>query len=159
MMFSLFIKERLYIGEAVTSTVFGIIIGPYVGNGLNFRTWGSSGPDDSDEEITNEIILEVTRIVLALGVFAIGVELPKQYMKRHWKSIFMLLIPIMAFGWAISAAFIYALIPDLTYISSLTISATLTPTDPILAAAVIGGKFAQKHVPSHARHLLFAESG
>ncbi|TIA90196.1 hypothetical protein E3P99_01724 [Wallemia hederae] len=159
MMFSLFIKERLYIGEAVTSTVFGIIIGPYVGNGLNFRTWGTSGPEDADEEITNEIILEVTRIVLALGVFAIGVELPKQYMKRHWKSIFMLLIPIMAFGWAISAAFIYALIPDLTYISSLTIAATLTPTDPILAAAVIGGKFAQKHVPSHARHLLFAESG
>ncbi|TIC06692.1 midasin [Wallemia mellicola] len=158
MMFSLFIKERLYIGEAVTSTVFGIIIGPYVGNGLDFRTWGSND-GQADEEITNEIILEVTRIVLALGVFAIGVELPKQYMRKHWKSIFMLIIPIMSFGWVISAAFIYALIPDLTYVSSLTIAATLTPTDPILAAAVIGGKFAQKHVPSHARHLLFAESG
>ncbi|EOQ99739.1 hypothetical protein E3P92_01377 [Wallemia ichthyophaga] len=159
MMFSLFVKERLYIGEAVVSTIFGIIIGPYAGNGLNFRTWGSSGPGEADEEITNEIILELTRVVLALGVFAIGVELPKQYMKKHWKSIFMLLCPIMAFGWVISAAFIYALIPDLSYISSLTISATLTPTDPILAAAVIGGKFAQKHVPSHTRHLLFAESG
>lgn len=158
MMFSLFIKERLYIGEAVTSTVFGIIIGPYVGNGLDFRTWGSND-GHADEEITNEIILEVTRIVLALGVFAIGVELPKQYMRKHWKSIFMLIIPIMSFGWVISAAFIYALIPELTYVSSLTIAATLTPTDPILAAAVIGGKFAQKHVPSHARHLLFAESG
>ena len=80
-------------------------------------------------------------------------------MKRHWKSIFMLLFPIMSFGWVVSAAFIYALIPDLDYISTLTIAATLTPTDPILAAAVIGGKFAMKHVPSHVRHLLQCESG
>ena len=29
----------------------------------------------------------------------------------------------------------------------------------ILAAAVVGGKFAQKHVPSHIRHLISAESG
>jgi len=32
--------------------------------------------------------------------------------------------------------------------------ACLTPTDPILAAAVVGGKYADKHVPAHLRHLL-----
>ena len=41
------------------------------------------------------ITLEITRIVLAIGVFAIGVELPKQYMKKHWRSLFFLLLPIM----------------------------------------------------------------
>lgn len=39
------------------------------------------------------------------------------------------------------------------------VAACLTPTDPILAAAVIGGKYADKHVPAHLRHLLAAESG
>jgi len=34
---------------------------------------------------------------------------------------------------------IYALIPDLTFLSSLAVAACLTPTDPILAAAVVGG--------------------
>lgn len=62
-------------------------------------------------------------------------------------------------GWFVSAAFIYALIPDLSFLASLTIAACLTPTDPILAAAVIGGKYADKHVPAHLRHLLAAESG
>lgn len=51
----------------------------------------------------NEITLEVTRVVLAIGVFAIGVELPKQYMKRHWRSLFFLLVPIMTYGWFVSA--------------------------------------------------------
>ena len=59
----------------------------------------------------------------------------------------------------VSAGLIYALIPGLTFLSSLAIAACLTPTDPILAAAVVGGKYADKHVPAHLRHLLAAESG
>lgn len=58
-----------------------------------------------------------------------------------------------------SAGLIYALIPDLDFLSSLAVAACLTPTDPILAAAVVGGKYADKHVPAHLRHLLAAESG
>jgi NhaP-type Na+/H+ or K+/H+ antiporter len=51
------------------------------------------------------------------------------------------------------------LIPGLNFLSSLVVAACLTPTDPILAAAVVGGKYADKHVPAHLRHLLAAESG
>lgn len=47
-------------------------IGPYVLNLLSPDDWGGHG-----SHITNEITLEVTRVVLAIGVFAIGVELPK----------------------------------------------------------------------------------
>lgn len=53
---------------------------------------------------------------------------------------------------------IYGLFPQLSFISALVISACLTPTDPILAAAIIGGKFAIKNVPGHIRRLLSAES-
>jgi sodium/hydrogen antiporter len=58
----------------------------------------------------------------------------------------------------VSAAFIYAFIPNLNFLSSLAIAACLTPTDPILAAAIVGGKYADKHVPAHLRHMLAAES-
>ncbi|KAG8756438.1 hypothetical protein FRC11_005309, partial [Ceratobasidium sp. 423] len=142
-----------YIGEAVIATVFGIIIGPYCAGIFDPRGWANS------HEVVNEITLEVTRVVLAIGVFAIGVELPKQYMLKHWKSIFMLLVPVMTYGWFVSAALIYALIPNLSFLSSLVIAACLTPTDPILAAAVVGGKYADKHVPRHLTDLLKAESG
>lgn len=92
-------------------------------------------------------------------MFAIGVELPKAYVGRHWKSLTFLLIPVMVFGWFISSALIYALVPGLDFLSSLAVAACLTPTDPILAAAVVGGRYAEKHVPAHLRHLLAAESG
>ncbi|KAI5836323.1 hypothetical protein K523DRAFT_340384 [Schizophyllum commune Tattone D] len=153
-MVSLFLREKLYIGEANWAFLFGIIIGPYGAGIFDPRAWAGG-----DEETTNAITLEFTRVVLAIGVFAIGVELPKAYMARHWRSIFMLLGPIMTYGWFVCAGLIYALIPGLNFLSALAVAACLTPTDPILAAAVVGGKYADKHVPTHIRHLLAAESG
>jgi NhaP-type Na+/H+ or K+/H+ antiporter len=43
------------------------------------------------------------RVILATGVFAIGVELPKSYMYRQWKSLVVLTIPTMLVGWFICA--------------------------------------------------------
>ncbi|KAF9523393.1 Sodium/hydrogen exchanger family-domain-containing protein [Crepidotus variabilis] len=153
-MFSLLLRERLYIGEAIWAFLFGVIIGPYCAGVFDPRAWGGGS-----EDVTNAITLEFARVVLAIGVFAIGVELPKAYMAKHWKSLFYLLVPVMTWGWFVSAGLIYALIPSLSFLSSLAIAACLTPTDPILAAAVVGGKWADKHVPAHLRHLLAAESG
>ncbi|KAG9315963.1 Sodium/hydrogen exchanger family-domain-containing protein [Chiua virens] len=152
-MFSLFIREKLYIGEACWAFLFGVIIGPYGAGIFDPRGWAGN------EYVSNIITLEVTRVVLAVGVFAIGVELPKAYVARHWKSLLFLLGPVMTWGWFVSAGLIYAFIPGLDFLSSLAVAACLTPTDPILAAAVVGGKYADKHVPAHIRHLLSAEAG
>ena len=66
--------------------------GPFGANIFNPRSWGnSSSPDDP----INDITIEFTRVVLAIGVFAIGVELPKAYMAKHWKSLFFLIVPGM----------------------------------------------------------------
>lgn len=43
------------------------------------------------------------RIVLATGLFAIGVELPKAYVAEHARSLLIMVVPTMAFGWLISA--------------------------------------------------------
>lgn len=64
--------------------------GPYGANIFDPREWGGGG-----EIMTDTITLEFTRVVLAIGVFAIGVELPKAYMRRHWKSLFFFLGPVM----------------------------------------------------------------
>lgn len=65
-------------------------LGPYCANIFDPRSWGNGHPD-----AVNTITLEFTRVILAVGVFAIGVELPKAYMARHWKSLFFLLFPVM----------------------------------------------------------------
>jgi sodium/hydrogen antiporter len=67
-----------------------LTLGPFGANIFNPRAWG-----DASDETANTITLEFTRVVLAIGVFAIGVELPKAYMAKHWRSLFFLLGPVM----------------------------------------------------------------
>ncbi|KAF7874789.1 hypothetical protein EAF04_001963 [Stromatinia cepivora] len=149
MLCSSFIKERMYIGEATVATICGIIFGPHAANLINPDTWGN----------TDQITLEFSRIVLVVQCFAVGVELPRHYMEKHWRSVVFLLLPVMTFGWLITSLFIWWLIPTLNWLQGLCVAACVTATDPVLASSVVGkGKFA-KRVPKHLRDLLSAESG
>ncbi|KAA1079311.1 Superoxide dismutase [Mn], mitochondrial [Puccinia graminis f. sp. tritici] len=151
--FSAFIKEKLDIAESIISVFFGILLGPYVTGLFDPRSW-------NDGQSFNQLTLELSRIVIALSVFAVGLDLPRAYMFRHWRSLAWLIGPAMLFGWLISGALIYALVPALTFVQALVVSAAVTPTDPVLAPSVVGkSKSAQKHVPAHLRYLLQAESG
>ena len=83
---------QIYINEVVLGTAFGILMGPHFAGVFNPRSWGSH---------SNAITLEVMRVILAIGLFAIGVELPKAYMAKHAKSLLVMIIPTMAIGWFI----------------------------------------------------------
>ena len=85
---------QICVNEVVLGTLFGIFMGPYFAGVFNPRSWGSN---------SNEITLEVMRVVLATGLFAIGVELPKSYMAHHAKSLLAMVVPTMAIGWVIVA--------------------------------------------------------
>ncbi|KIW33700.1 sodium/hydrogen antiporter [Cladophialophora immunda] len=149
MLCSLFIKEKLYIGEATVATICGVIFGPHAANLINPLTWGN----------TDQVTLEFSRIVLVVQCFAVGVELPKAYMERHWKSVVFLLVPVMTFGWLVTSLFIWWMVVPLSWLESLVVAACVTATDPVLASSVVGkGKFA-KRVPKHLRDVLSAESG
>ncbi|SOV09001.1 related to Na+/H+ antiporter AnNHA1 [Ustilago sp. UG-2017a] len=156
---SLFIKERLYLGEAPIAAAFGIIVGPIAIDLFNPAAWMHEDGITPGGVATDEITLEIMRVTIALSVFAIGVELPRKYLLRHFKSIAILLGPVMAWGWLVTAGLIYALIPGLDFLNSLVVAACVSPTDPILAQAVVGGPWAEKHVPAHVRHMLMCESG
>ncbi|KAL5523797.1 hypothetical protein ACEPAG_7970 [Sanghuangporus baumii] len=149
---SLALKERVYFGEVVLGTAFGIIIGPHCAGILDPRSWNSSWTTG------NRITLEIMRVVLAIGLFSAGVELPKEYLAKHARSLIVMVVPTMAFGWFVVAGVIKGLFPALNFVSSLVTAACLTPTDPVLAIAIIGGRFARKHIPVHLSHLLIAES-
>ncbi|CAI7569510.1 unnamed protein product [Penicillium bialowiezense] len=144
MLCSLFVKEKLYIGEATVATLCGIIFGPHAANLFNPHEWGN----------IDKITLECSRIVLVVQCFAVGVELPKAYMERHWKSVSLLLIPVMTWGWLITSLFIWWMVPPLNWLESLICASCVTATDPVLASSVFA-----KRVPKHLRDLLSAESG
>ena len=121
-------------------------MGPYCADVFDPRHWASE---------TGIITLEVMRVVLAVGLFAIGVELPESYMMKHVRGLLVLVVPTMAIGWFVvagvyvlpslngfltrtSLGFISLLFPSLSFISCLAVSACLTPTDPVISAAIIG---------------------
>ncbi len=80
--------------EVVLGTGFGIILGPHALGIFNPRSW---------THVTNVLTREVMRIVLVTGLFAIGVELPERYLAKHAKSLLIMVVPTMAFGWLVSA--------------------------------------------------------
>ena len=62
--------KTYFLWQAIIATGVGIAFSPYAANVLGPREWG--GGEDFDN-----IVLEVTRAVIALSVFAVGVELPR----------------------------------------------------------------------------------
>lgn len=147
-LFSLFIKEKLYLGEAPLATIHGLIVGPHCLNWFNPLSWGN----------WMAITLEISRVLLCIEIVAVSVELPKKYILKHWWSMFLLLFPCMITGFLLIGLFTWAILPGISFSEGLLISACITATDPVLAQAVVGkGKFAQR-VPAHLRNLLTAES-
>ncbi|CAB4425698.1 unnamed protein product [Rhizophagus irregularis] len=145
---SYFVKQRLYLSEALICLFVGVILGPYVLQVINPYKWGN----------TDFITREFTRIVIAIQVMAAGVALPKAYLWRELRSLAILLVPVMIWMWLVSALSIWLLIPKISFLEALMIASCVTPTDPVLANCVVSGRFAEKHVPNHVRHIISAES-
>jgi NhaP-type Na+/H+ or K+/H+ antiporter len=60
-----------------------------------------------------------------IQVLFAGIDLPKAYLKKEWKSLATLLGPAMLSGWFVSGLLIWGLIPGLTYVSlSVTVNSS-----------------------------------
>jgi NhaP-type Na+/H+ or K+/H+ antiporter len=104
------------------------------------------------------VVQEITRVIVGIQCFAVGVELPPHYASRKWSSVAMMLGPIMAFGWVICTVFIWAIFHT-SIASASVIAATLTPTDPVLASSILSNSQFSTRIPRRIKHLLSAESG
>lgn len=94
-LFSAFIRNRLHLSEPPLALLFGICLGP---KGLGWLTPNACNAQTClDQDYAqgwgwgDNIIQEITRVVLGIQVFTIGVEMPKGYLSRHWRSVAMLL--------------------------------------------------------------------
>jgi len=146
-LFSRFIRNHLHLSEPPLAVVFGILLGPYTLKIITPRAWG----------IDDNILQEITRVIIGIQCFAVGIELPKHYFYRHWRSIVYLLGPIMTFSWAITSLFAYFIFKT-TVPAALIVGACLSPTDPVLAASVLSKSRFSDRVPKRLKHLLSAES-
>ncbi|EPS45366.1 hypothetical protein H072_616 [Dactylellina haptotyla CBS 200.50] len=151
---SFFVKERLYLSEALIALIMGIALGPHGAKLIRPLIYAK----DSEENL-DAINLAFSRLVLGVQLVLAGVQLPQKYLAHEWKSLAMLLGPVMTVMWLVSGTLVYALIPGLTYVQALAVGACITPTDPILSNTIVKGKFADKHIPVPLQRIIIAESG
>lgn len=88
-----------------------------------------------------------------------GVQLPSRYLQKEWKSLALLLGPVMTVMWLCSSLIIWGLVPNLPFLHALAVGACVTPTDPVLSNSIVKGKFADKNVPKDLQKIIIAESG
>ncbi|PPJ61227.1 hypothetical protein CBER1_06709 [Cercospora berteroae] len=160
-LFTNFLRNRLHLSEPPIALLVGILLGPQVlrwltpnfcdGKGCGSEGKGGWGWGDGT-------VQELTRVIVGIQVFAVGVELPKRYARRHWKSVAMLLGPVMTFGWVVCAVFAKYIF-ETSWSTALIISACLTPTDPVLAASILSNSQFSTRVPKRLKDMLSAESG
>jgi NhaP-type Na+/H+ or K+/H+ antiporter len=150
-LFSYIIKERLFFSEALVAVSIGIAVGPIGLNWISIDRW-----TEGDTERANLIVFEVTRIILGIQVLATGIALPKAYLKKRWRELTVLLLVVMTVAWFISALIIWGIAPGLTFLEALVIAACVTPTDPVLSASIVKGRFAEEHVDKRVRDLIAA---
>ncbi|CAK3943300.1 Sodium hydrogen exchanger [Lecanosticta acicola] len=167
-LFTNFLRNRLHLSEPPIALLVGIILGPEVLGWITPNFCGQDGCSSalrlaSPDKLTgwgwgDDIIQEVTRVIVGIQVFVVSVGLPRHYANRHWRSVLMMLGPIMTVGWLLCTAFCKLLFAT-DWPTSMVVAACLTPTDPVLAASILANSQFSNRVPKRLKDMLSAESG
>lgn len=126
----------------------GVLVGPSVLSWIDLAHWGNQ-----------EMILEQgARLAIAIQVMGIALRLPTAYPFKQWRNLTVLLWLVMPLMWIISGLLVY-LILGIPFWVAMLVGAVVTPTDPVIATAVVTGKVAEQNLPERIRYTLAAESG
>ncbi|KAK4156663.1 hypothetical protein C8A00DRAFT_40877 [Chaetomidium leptoderma] len=147
-------KESFYLSEALISLLAGVALSPHAANFIRPLDYALGS-----EENLHAITLAFSRLVLGVQLVLAGVQLPSRYLKKQWKPLALLVGPIMAAMWLATSLLVWALVPGLGLLHALAIGSCVTPTDPVLSAVIVKGKFADHNVPKPLQQIIIAESG
>ena len=140
--------ERLPLSAPLLCLLLGVLLGPQGLALLDPRQWGDAAA----------ILEEAARLTIAIGLMAIALRLPPDYLARQWRSLAVLLalaMPLMALAAGLLAWWVLAMPLAL----ALLAGALLCPTDPIVATSIVTGSLAERSLPQRLRHLILGESG
>ena len=140
--------KRSFLSVPLVALLAGVLIGPAVLGILDPRQWG-------DQTI---ILEQAARLTVAISLMEIALRLPKGYPFSRWRSLLVMLGPVMVLMFVASGLLVYAVL-GLSFWSAMLIGAIITPTDPVVASSIVQGQVANNNLPARMRHLLSGESG
>ncbi|TVY29783.1 Na(+)/H(+) antiporter [Lachnellula hyalina] len=147
-------KEKFYLSESLISLLAGVIFSPHATNFVRPLDY-----TNNSQASLNAVTLYFTRLVLGVQLVLAGVQLPSRYLQKEWKSLALLVGPVMTLMWLASSLLVWGLVPGISFLQALAIGACVTPTDPVLSNSIVKGKFADKNVPPGLQKIVVAESG
>ncbi len=142
-----YLKFYLYMSEPIIATFIGILIGPHLLNLVDLRNF----------EYHNIFIEEIARLTLAVTLMGVAFRLPRNFIFENWKDLVVLICIVLPVMFIISGLLIYLII-GLPFLISLLIGAIVSPTDPVLASAIVTSETAQKYIPENLRNIISSES-
>ncbi|KAL2672819.1 hypothetical protein Neosp_013535 [[Neocosmospora] mangrovei] len=79
--------------------------------------------------------------------------------EAQWKAVFLLVGPGMTAMWLATSVLVWGFTGRPSFLHALAVGACVTPTDPVLSAVIVKGKFADHNIPKDLQNLIVAESG
>ncbi|TQV97777.1 hypothetical protein V2A60_006498 [Cordyceps javanica] len=160
---SYLLKEHFYLSEALISMVIGVAFGPKGAQFIRPHEYAGCPQNNLSasqcEANIDAITLDFSRLVLAVQLVLAGVQLRSKYMWLEAKSVLLLVGPGMAMMWLATSLLVWGLLGTPSFLHALAVGACVTPTDPVLSAVIVKGKFADKNIPKELQDLIVAESG
>lgn len=147
-------KENFYLSEALISLLAGVAFSPPAANFVRPLEYAGSQAN------VDAITLYFSRLVLGVQLVLAGVQLPSRYLHKEWRSLALLLGPIMTCMWLATGLLVWGLVtPRMPFLHALAIGACVAPTDPVLSNVIVKGRFADQNVPVALQRIIIAESG
>jgi len=140
--------KRLFLSTVLLAVLLGIGLGP---SGL-----GVIDPTAVGDE--RRLMEQVARVTLAIALMGTGLQITRADLRENVRSWVSLLTGGMVGMWVLSGLGAWLLL-DLPFWSGFLLGAILTPTDPVVATALVTGPLAEGNLPRWLRRTLQIESG
>lgn len=140
--------KRSFLSVPLLALLAGVLLGPAVFGVLDPQQWG-------DQTL---ILEQAARLTVAVSLMEIALRLPKGYPFSRWRSLLVLLGPVMVLMFVVSGLLAYAVL-GVSFWAAMLIGAIVTPTDPVVASSIVQGEVAENNLPARIRYLLSGESG
>lgn len=140
--------ESINLTEPVVAILAGILIGPYVLNVIDMKTW----------EHPEHFMEVASKLTISMALMASAYRISDKYPFKFAKTQSFILLLIMPLMWLLSGLLAY-LVFDFPWGLALLLGAVITPTDPVVSSTIVSSKFANKLLPPRIRHSISFESG
>jgi NhaP-type Na+/H+ or K+/H+ antiporter len=140
--------ERSPFPPTLLALVFGVLLGPQVSGFVDLAELGER----------SRILEGAARLTLAIGLVGVALGIPREFVRRNWRDMAVLIGGSMPLMWCISTLLVFWLLALPFWLAAL-IAAIVTATDPIASTPIVTGALAEKDVPEGIRHAILFESG